>query len=221
MDRGRENGRTRLLRTGTERQSSDGLIRRMRFNDGFVDPEGRYFAGAMNDPKVKEPTNEGVLFRLDPDCSLHRVIENVTIPNGIGFTLDGSFMYFIDSPTKIIWKFEYDRKTGEISDREIFYTVKEDAVPDGMAMDVKGCLWVALAGGGKVLKISSAAQLVGEIYLPTRMISCPAFAGEDLYITSAEEEDPSKYPDSVRYGGSLFKVHVGVRGLPSHKFRRA
>ena len=50
----------------------------MRFNDGFVDPEGRYFAGTMNDPKITKPTNEGVLFRLDPDLTLHRIIEQVS-----------------------------------------------------------------------------------------------------------------------------------------------
>ncbi len=192
----------------------------MRFNDGFVDPEGRFFAGAMNDPKVKDPTDEGVLFRLDPDLSLHRVVEKVTIPNGMGISLDEKHMYFIDSPTNNVSKFMYDRKTGNISDREVFYHVDGDAVPDGMAMDVNGCLWVALAGGAKVLKLSPEGKLVGEIYLPTRMISCPAFAGEELYITSAEEEDPDRNPDSVKYGGSLFKVHVGVEGLPLHKFRR-
>ena len=72
----------------------------MRFNDGVVDHEGRYWAGTMDDPKVKEPpTDEGVLFRLDPDMSLHRMIENVSIPNGICFSPDEKTMYFIDSPT--------------------------------------------------------------------------------------------------------------------------
>jgi sugar lactone lactonase YvrE len=193
---------------------------RMRFNDGFVDPECRFFAGAMNDPKVKDPTDEGVLFRLDPDLTLHRVIEKVTIPNGMGISLDETQMYFIDSPTKTVSKFRYDRKTGNISDREVFYRVDGDGVPDGMAMDVIGCLWVALAGGSKVLKLSPAGKLIGEIHLPTRMISCPAFAGEELYITSAAEEEPEKYPGSVKYAGSLFKVHVGVEGIPLHKFRR-
>ena len=62
---------------------------------------------------------------------------------------------------------------------------------------------------------------MGEISLPNaRMISCPAFVDEELFITSAEEEEPEKYPDSVKFGGSLFKVHVGVKGLPVHRFRR-
>lgn len=191
----------------------------MRFNDGFVDAEGRFFAGTMNDPKVQEPTNEGVLFRLDPDLTLHRILEEVTIPNGMGFTLDGKSMYFIDSPTHDVSKFKYDRKTGNITDRQVFYHIDGDAFPDGMAMDREGCLWIALAGGGKVLKVSPEGKLVGEISFPTRMISCPAFAGEELYVTSAEEEEPDRYPNSAKYGGSLFKVHVGVKGIALHKFK--
>ena len=69
-------------------------------NDGVVDHEGRYWASTMNDPKVKAPpTDEGVLFRLDPDMTLHRMIEKVSIPNGICFSPDEKSMYFIDTPT--------------------------------------------------------------------------------------------------------------------------
>ena len=193
----------------------------MRFNDGVVDHEGRYWAGTMNDPKVQpDLKDEGVLLRLDPDLSLHRMIEKVTIPNGMGFSADGRTMYFIDSPTGNVFKYKYDRKTGDISDRQIFYHVEGEGVPDGLATDSTGCLWIAVCGGGKVLKVSPEGRLLGEISLPTRMISCPAFAGEDLFITSAEEEEPEKYPESVKFGGSLFRVHVGVGALPLHKFSR-
>ena len=99
MGRGKQRGKYHQFQTdGTD----DDEATRMRFNDGAMDPEGRYFAGTMNDPKIKQPTDEGVLFRLDPDRSLHRVIEGVSIPNGIGFTPDHKFMYFIDSPTKVV-----------------------------------------------------------------------------------------------------------------------
>ena len=194
----------------------------MRLNDGVVDHEGRYWAGTMNDPKVKAPpTNEGVLFRLDPDLTLHRMIEKVSIPNGICFRPDEKTMYFIDSPTGSVFRFKYDRKTGDISDREVFYHVEGDAVPDGMAIDVNGCLWIAICGGGKVVQVSPEAKVVGEISIPNaRMITCPAFVDEDLFITSAEEEEPGRYPDSVKYGGSLFRVHVGVKGMRVHSFRK-
>lgn len=72
---------------------------RMRMNDGAVDSHGRYWVGTMNDPKVQKISGEGVLFRLDPDMALHRMIEGVTIPNGIGWTADDKSMYFTDTTT--------------------------------------------------------------------------------------------------------------------------
>ncbi|KAL9098299.1 MAG: hypothetical protein Q9163_006018 [Psora crenata] len=193
----------------------------MRFNDGYVDPQGRYWAGTMNDPKVHEPTAEGILFRLDSDKSLHRMIENVTIPNGMGWSLDGKTFYFTDSPTKNVFKYRFDSRSGKIDHREVFFHVdEEDAVPDGFCMDIEGYLWIALCGGGKVVRVSSNGKLVGEIAMPTRMISCPGFAGTELFITSAEEEEPDKFPQSVELGGSLFRVDVGVEGLPVDKYRR-
>jgi len=59
--------------------------------------------------------------------------------------------------------------------------------------------------------------VVGEISLPTRNITCPAFAGTELFITSAAESEPEKYPDSAKFAGNLFRVDVGVRGMPKHK----
>ena len=175
----------------------------MRFNDGVVDHEGRYWASTMNDPKVQPDfKDEGILSRLDPDLTLPRMIEKVTIPNDMNFTVDGKTIYFTDTPTGNVFRFKYDRKSGDISDREVFYHPEGDGGPDGLAMDSIGCLWIAVCGGGKVLKVSPEAKLLGKISLPTRMISCPAFAGEDLFITSAEEEEPEKYSDSVKYGGS-------------------
>ena len=191
-------------------------------NDGAVDTQGRYWVGAMNDPKVQTPTNEGVLFRLDPDLKLHRMIEQVSIPNGMGWSADDKIFYFTDTPTGNIFMFDYEASTGNLSNRRVFFHVDDkNVMPDGLAMDVEGCFWVALCGAGKVIRVSREAKVVGEILLPTRMITCPGFVNEDLFITSAEEEDPEKFPDSVKLAGSLFRVNVGVSGLPLHKFKRS
>lgn len=195
--------------------------RRMRLNDGAVDSAGRFWAGAMNDPLVvDEPTNEGVLFRLDPDLKLHRIMGDVTIPNGIGWNVKNDTMYFTDSPTQNIYKFHFDPVTGDVADRRVFFHLDEEGVvPDGLAIDVEDHVWTAAFGGWKVLRISPAGTVVGEISLPTRCISCPSFAGEDLFIASAAEEAPEQNPESTKYAGSLFKVNVGVQGLPVNKFR--
>lgn len=195
---------------------------RMRCNDGAVDRKGRYWVGTMNDPKVQAPTDEGVLFRLDPDLTLHRMIEKVSIPNGIGWSAEDKKMFFTDSPSGNIFVYDFDLESGSLSNRRVFFHYSDDdgAVPDGFAMDIEGNFWIAICGGGKVLKVSSEGKVVGVIEMPTRMISCPGFAGEDLFVTSAEEEEPEKYPDSIEYGGSLFRVNVGITGMPLHRFRR-
>ncbi|KAL9042568.1 MAG: hypothetical protein Q9214_003735, partial [Letrouitia sp. 1 TL-2023] len=169
---------------------------------------GRYWVGTMNDPKVQEPTDEGVLFRLDPDLTLHRMIENVTIPNGIGWSADDRVMFFIDSPTKDIVAFDFNAATGAIANRRVFFHVEgEEGVPDGFAIDSTGHIWVAICGGAKILRVSPRGIVVGEIRLPTRMVTCPGFAGDDLLITSAEEPKPDRHPYSAEYAGSLFRVH--------------
>lgn len=193
---------------------------RMRFNDGAVDSQGRFWAGAMNDPKVQEPNDEGVLFRLDPDLKLHRVLEPLMIPNGIGWNDNDDTMYLTNSPAGRIFAFDFDPKTGNISNQRVHFELKGPALPDGFAIDVEGCIWSALYGGGKVLRISPEGKVIGQILLPTRNVTCAAFVGTELFITTAKDDvDDDKLPNSVRYGGHLYKIDVGVRGQPKNQFR--
>jgi sugar lactone lactonase YvrE len=74
-------------------------------------------------------------------------------------------------------------------------------------------------GIGKVLRISPQGEILAEVKIPTRCPSCPTVAGGHLFVTSAQEDDPDQYPDSTEFEGSLFKVDIGVKGLPAHKFR--
>ena len=195
---------------------------RMRGNDGAVDPMGRYYVGAMNDDAVvgSNFTDEGILFRLDDDLSLHRVLEGITIPNGTSWTKDNKTMYFTDSVTRSIMAYPYNAETGEasFSEGKVFYKV-ESGVPDGHCQDEEGCLWVANHGTGKVFRVNPQGETVAEIQLPTRCVTCPAFCGTDLFITTMREVEPKKYPESTKLQGALFKVNVDVRGKPLNKFK--
>jgi len=150
------------------------------------------------------------------------MIEGVSIPNGISWTQDDKTMYFADSPTKNVFAYDYDASTGSISNRRVFFHVDdENGVPDGHAPDEEGHIWQAIFGCGKVLRISPEGKIVAEISLPTRCTTCPGFAGDDLYITSAEEEQPDDFPDSIKHQGNLFKCHVGVKGAKLYRFKFA
>jgi sugar lactone lactonase YvrE len=148
------------------------------------------------------------------------MIEDITIPNGINWSRDSKTLYFADSPTRNLYAFDYDIETGTISNRRVFYQVDEgEGEPDGHAVDEEGHIWQAIYGAGKVVRISPEGKVVAEILLPTRCPTCPCFVGEELYITTAKEEQPEKYPESVELSGSLFKCHVGVKGVQIHRFK--
>ncbi|KKK21544.1 hypothetical protein P175DRAFT_0527550 [Aspergillus ochraceoroseus IBT 24754] len=196
-------------------------LHRMRFNDGAVDSKGRLWAGAMNDPKhVQKLVNEGVLFRLDPDLKLNRMVEQLTIPNGIGWNLANDTMYLTDSPTGKIFAFDFDESTGEISNRRVHFDIGNSKEPDGFAIDEEGCIWSAIYGGGKVIRISPEGKVIGEISLPTRNITCPTFVGTELFITTAKDDvNDELLPESIQYGGHLYRVDVGIRGRPKYEFQ--
>lgn len=146
----------------------------------------------------------------------------VTIPNGLGWNARDDTMYLTDSPTGKIFAFDFDAATGAISNQRVHFDLGEPLEPDGFALDVEGCIWSAIYGGAKVVRISPAGQVIGQIDLPTRNPTCPVFVGTELFITSAKDErDDERLPQSVRYGGRVFRVDVGVRGVAKHEFRFA
>ena len=92
-----------------------------RFNDGEIDPHGRFWAGTMG--WEAEP-GHGSLYRLDPDGSVHTMLTDVTISNGLGWSPDGRTMYYVDTPTMRVDRFDYDPISGDIENRREFVTVR-------------------------------------------------------------------------------------------------
>src|SRR5919205_4033059 len=80
-----------------------------RFNDGKVSPDGRFFAGTMDEDQLSRPI--GALFRLDPDGTSHRVIDSLIVSNGLAWSADGATMFHSDSKGQVIWAYEYDQGT--------------------------------------------------------------------------------------------------------------
>ena len=186
----------------------------LRFNDGAVDSQGRFWAGSMGGP------GEGTLYRLDPDGSVYTMISNVTTLNGIGWSPDDSIMYFTDSEPRIIYAFDYI--DGNILNRRNFIEVPEEiGTPDGLVVDREGYIWSACWDGAKIVRYSPSGTIDCIIPMPVlRPTSC-VFGGpalNELYITSAttglSEEQLRQYPLS----GGLFRLRVDVSGREKYKF---
>ncbi len=189
-----------------------------RLNDCKVDAAGRLWFGSM-DMNEREPA--GSLYVLDPSGVVRRALSGVTISNGIAWSLDNEFMYYIDSPTRKIMVFRFDLDKGELMSKFMDIDLSRYAgVPDGMTIDSEGYLWVAMYGGGRVLRIDPGKGVViDEVEVPVPYTTSCTFGGGDLmslYITTARN-----YPREVeREGddGKVFTVNTGVRGYVTNKY---
>jgi sugar lactone lactonase YvrE len=187
-----------------------------RFNDCRSDPQGRLWAGTMS--KAREP-GTAALYRLDPERGLEVMVEGTTISNGIGWSPDGQLMYFIDSTTQWIDVFDFDGRDGSISNRRAFVEIDPaDGLPDGLAVDAEGGIWVCLFGGGAIRRYGPQGALEEHIALPVPHATCPTFGGEDLstlFITTTRHKLATQQLADFPLAGSVLAVHPGVEGMLS------
>lgn len=192
-----------------------------RFNDGKPDPEGRFWAGTMSMKKEKEA---GALYTLEPDSTVQKRLDKITISNGLVWTPDAQTMYYIDTPTRRVDAFDYERKTGNITNRRTVIEIPDGAGnPDGMSMDTSGGLWVAQWGGSAVVRYDPQTGLeTGRIKLPTAKVSSCTFGGptlEDMYITTAQVEMTEAEIIGQPLAGSVFVVRdCGYQGYSPNRY---
>jgi sugar lactone lactonase YvrE len=190
-----------------------------RFNDGRVDPQGRLWAGSMNE---KRDANTAHLYRLDPDMKLTATIDDIMISNGLAFSPDGRTLYHADTPVRTIHAYDFDGATGAIANRRVLARFDgETDRPDGAAVDSDGCYWSAFYRGGKVVRISPAGALLAEHLLPARCPTMCAFGGPDLrtlYVTSARQMRDAAELAHLPQSGGIFAMRVDTPGVVEPKF---
>jgi sugar lactone lactonase YvrE len=192
---------------------------KVRFNDGRVDPAGRFWIGTMYEPRDQPAAEMYVLARDNLRCAWRGGMTN---SNGLAWSLDGRTMFHADTTSHRIDCYDFDVATGEHSNRRTILTFPTDKTapdyggrPDGATMDSEGMYWVAMFEGGRVLRISPAGEILREIKLPVRCPTSVCFGGPDLrtlYITSASQgrsnEEIAQYPHT----GKVLSVRLDVAG---------
>jgi len=185
-----------------------------RFNDGKCDPAGRFWAGSIC--LNKQP--EAALYCLHADLRIEKKYAPVTNSNGIIWTRDACTMYYIDTPSKKIRAFNFDRESSAISNERVIWDTSDDpSSPDGMTIDSEDRLWIAFCHGAKVICFDPAsAKVIEQINFPCVETTACSFGGpdlSDLYVTTGlkpglEEE----------LAGRLFVCRPGAKGVPSDSF---
>jgi D-xylonolactonase len=195
-----ENGRKR--RVLLEGIDSDAV----RFNDAISDPEGRVYVGTIG------KTNEsGGLYRIDRDLRVTCLWKGTGCANGMGFSSCFTRFFWTCSTTRRIFIAEYDRATGDLRNRQVFYQAAEsEGTPDGMTVDSSDHLFTARWGGGSVLEMTPDARVVRRIEFPVSRVSSVAFGGpalDTLYVTTAGGS-----PGATSADGTLYRVKLETTG---------
>lgn len=192
-----------------------------RFNDGMVDPAGRFIAGTVDETRQ---LGTAALYRYD-ERGLARLSDGLLTSNGVAFSPDGRRLYHSDTPRFTLYVYDYDVLSGEATNRQIFArfgSESDKGRPDGGAVDVEGCYWTALFEGGRVQRYSPDGDLLAEYPVPAKCPTMVTFGGPDmrtLYCTSASigrsAEELEQYPQS----GALFAMQTEVAGLEKALFK--
>lgn len=189
----------------------------VRFNDGKADPIGRFVAGTIS--RSRSP--KAALYSLSVDGSHCKQINGpVTNSNGLAWSKDGQSLFYIDTPTKQIQQFNYNLRTGELSNGRVVVTVAdEDGKPDGMCIDQDDKLWVGHFRGCQIAQYDPATgEKLAKVEMPCANVTSCCFGGEhldQLYITTASaglnDEQKAEQPQA----GKVFVCPVEARGFPT------
>ncbi len=199
-----------------------------RMNDGKADPAGRIWIASMcvadNGVQGYDTSFKCGLYRVGTDWKSTTISKEVRLGNGMAWTQDNKTFYFIDSPTRHVFQYDYDLETGTVENRRPCITIPESfGICDGMDIDVDGNLWIAHWTGWCIGKWDPrTGELLEKIDFPICRVASCCFGGENydkLYVATASintDKDDREQPDA----GKLFVIdNPGTKGLPFNRFK--
>ncbi|WP_080796411.1 SMP-30/gluconolactonase/LRE family protein [Corynebacterium pacaense] len=194
---------------------------RTRLNDGKVDRQGRFVVGSMD---MLEEDPLGHLYSYTEAGGLSILDEDIICSNGPCFSPDGTLLYFCDTWTGEIWKYDYDPTTGSASNRSVFAEVdtSQGGAADGATVDSEGFLWQALVYSGKIVRYAPDGAIDRTIDMPVLKTTSLAFGGPNLdilYATSMAKPPLPRFPEDGQLRGALFAITgTGVTGIAEPRF---
>jgi gluconolactonase len=184
------------------------------WNDLCTDARGRIWVGSVRfrvfDPDVKPVPGE--CWRVEAEGRGAPLYDGVLHANGIALAPDERWLAHSDTRSRVLWAHALDAD-GNVSQRR---ALPVDGAPDGLAFDDAGCVWVAIADGGRVERLTPEGRVDRRLAVPARMVTSVCFAGSGLreliVVTADHAEEPARR-------GSVLRTRLDVAGAPVHPAR--
>ncbi|QFT67902.1 L-arabinolactonase [Labrenzia sp. THAF35] len=189
-----------------------------RFNSAGLDQTGNLWVGTM---PLDNATGNGSLYRIGADLTVDVILENAGLPKNPALSPDGKWLYLSDGRSGALCKYPLSAN-GTLGKRQVLVQGStEIGLPNGIAVDIEGYIWVTMYGGWSVNRYKPDGSLDRRIDLPVPMPTALTFGGRDLktlFVTSTYLRMPAGYSSIAPQAGNLIRIETDVVGGPAGRF---
>lgn len=188
-------------------------------NDAVIDPEGRLWVDVVD--RSVAP-GSGRLLLISGDGVVTDVVHGLSAPNGLAFSVAGDLLN-ADSRDRLVRNLgrRVSAQGEEALERRVMLRFTE-GLPDGLAADSEGGLWVAVYGAGQVqhFTASGALDLIVDVPTPqTTSVALGGLDGHDLLITTGREGYDEGRSAADPMAGRIFMARAPNPSAPVHLAR--
>lgn len=183
-------------------------------NDLTVDARGRAYVGNYgDDSNMPDPAFPADLAMVEADGTVHVVATEMLFANGMAVTPDGSTLVVAETratPGRLsTFTIEPD---GSLVDRRFLIEFDDPRIlPDGIALDADGAVWVASPASGEVIRVTADGAIADRVPVPTPFgLALGGADGRDLFVCTSDAFAPEAA--LAGRGGAIRRVRVAVPG---------
>lgn len=191
-----------------------------RSNDGRVHPSGALWLGTMG--KGAED-KAGAIYHVARGV-VSVIVGEMTIPNGICFSPDGTIGYYVDTMKNRYMRVPLDPATGlPAGEARVFSDQSgEPGGVDGSVCGADGTIYNARWGVGEIQAYDPQGRKIARYKVPARQTTCPAFVGahaDRMLVTSAREGLDGAALAADPAAGRTFEMGMHVNGVFDTPYR--
>ncbi len=152
---------------------------------------------------------------MAPDGTTSPAADNLWFPNGIALTADGRTLIVAESGGYGLTAFDVEAD-GSLINRRIWAALGEGKAPDGVCLDAKGGVWVALPHQSQFIRVCEGGKITETIGVDGHALAC-CLGGQDrrtLFMMTSHDTEPEKAVANRSASVLATEVEVPGAGWP-------